>query len=348
MSDIEINSSIKDYFVNFCDHKKVIEKYRDEEVIFVIDDYLYDSRKDFFDEVNFVKLSASEWQKSYDGAKELIEKLLNFGVTRRTKLVAMGGGVTQDVTSFVSSILFRGIEWVFIPTTLLSQGDSCIGSKTSINFAGYKNTLGNFYPPSAVYIDVTFLDTLSEEQKMSGFGELLHYVMIAGDDSLPLFEKCFSGDTPILRLISRCLTIKQRFIECDEFDTGERIILNYGHSFGHAIEGALNNKISHGVAVAYGMDCANYISYTQGFMSEDDYKKYNKIMSKIYKTFCIENLSIDDMITCLKKDKKNTKTDYRFILCEKAGHMFVKNMTKDDTVKNLITEWKELIKHGLD
>ena len=333
---------------NFLSHKKVIEKYRDEEVIFVIDDYLYDSRKDFFDAVNFVKLSASEWQKSYDGAKELIEKLLDLGVTRRTKLVAMGGGVTQDVTSFVSSILFRGIEWVFIPTTLLSQGDSCIGSKTSINFAGYKNTLGNFYPPSAVYIDVTFLDTLSEEQRMSGFGELLHYVMIAGDDSLSLFKKCFSGETPILKLISRCLSIKEKFIENDEFDTGERIILNYGHSFGHAIEGALNNAIPHGIAVAYGMDCANYISYTQGFMSEDDYKKYNKIMSKIYKTFCIENLSIDDMITYLKKDKKNTKTDYRFIFCERAGVMFVKNMTKDDTVKNLITEWKELIKHGLD
>ncbi len=340
MNNIEIKSSIKDYKVIFSDYKQVLNRLEKEEVVFVIDAYLYEQKKDFFDSVSHIKMNATEQQKSYDGASDLIEKLLDLGVSRKTKLVAIGGGVIQDVTSFVSSILFRGIEWIFIPTTLLAQGDSCIGSKTSINFSGYKNTLGNFYPPSSVYIDNNFLRTLSNEQKMSGFGELLHYVMIDGEESLSMFEECLSGDRPIVELISKCLLIKKDFIERDEFDEGDRIILNYGHSFGHAIEGALKNEISHGVAVAYGMDCANYISYRQGHMSKSDYERYNQTMSKIYNTFPIDMLNIDDMILCLNKDKKNTKTNFRFILSKGAGHMFVKEVSKNDDIKHWLDAWK--------
>lgn len=337
-NELVISSSSRKYTVEFCSYLDVLRQYDTDDVVFIVDDYL-----DVSDLKNHkvISLTASEYQKSFDGVGELISKLTELDITRNTKLVAFGGGVIQDVTSFTASIMFRGIEWDFIPTTLLAQGDSCIGSKTSINFSKYKNRLGNFYPPSAVYIDVSLLDTLPNLQLMSGLGELLHYIMIDGEESLRLFQDHFhGGEVSLSDLIRRCLSIKKTIIENDEFDRGERIILNYGHSFGHAIEGAMENKIPHGIAVAYGMDCANFISCKMGMMNRSDYNRYNEVLSAIYKEYPIDNMETEDMIQCLGKDKKNTRDSYRVILSHTAGDMFVQDINKDSTLNIMIDEWR--------
>ena len=341
MDELKIKSSLRDYSVFFTDLNLVLESYEKEEVVFVVDSYINTEYNSLFENHQVVVLESTEVQKSFDGVGDLVKKLLELGVTRETKLVAVGGGAIQDVTSFVSSILFRGISWDFIPTTLLSQGDSCIGSKTSINFYGYKNLLGNFYPPSNIYIDISLLDTLSPMEISSGLGELLHYLIIDGENSLNMFDGYMFDKLNIRDLVNKCLLIKKEFIESDEFDTGHRILLNYGHSFGHAIEGAMKNKIPHGVAVAYGMDCANYVSMRFGMMDKKDYERYNKILAKVYSTVTLSNMKTTKMISFLNKDKKNTKTSYRFILCRKAGNVFVETVDKNYDMCGLIDQWRE-------
>ena len=146
----------------------------------------------------------------------------------------------------------------------MAQGDSCIGSKTSINFGEYKNQIGGFYPPNKIYIDLNFLDTLSSGDLQSGLGEMSHYFVVAGEkdftDYKNHYDMALTNKKVLEKIISNSLKIKKNYIEIDEFDQNKRQIFNYGHSFGHAIESLTNYAVPHGIAVSFGMDIANYIS----------------------------------------------------------------------------------------
>lgn len=138
-----------------------------------------------------ILIDASEKQKSYQELIPIINSLIDSGFKKNHRLVAIGGGITQDVTAFIASILYRGIEWIFYPTTLLSQGDSCIGSKTSINFGEYKNQIGGFYPPHSIFIDTSLLSTLKDSEIKSGFGEMCHYFIISGKSDFDFFNSSY-------------------------------------------------------------------------------------------------------------------------------------------------------------
>jgi 3-dehydroquinate synthase len=271
-----------------------------ENSIAVVDSAVYSiygpSLESKFDHV--YKFEASEEYKTLDFCYQLIDTLRSLGVKKDTKLVAVGGGITQDVTSFVASILYRGIDWYFIPTTLLAQADSCIGSKTSINHRGVKNLVGSFYPPKGVWCDVNFLKSLDDSDIDSGVGEILHYYMLY-DTSL---AKSIDKDD-IEPSIYQSLSIKRTLIESDEFDQGTRRLYNYGHTFGHAIESLTNYSIKHGLAVTLGMHIANYVSHRLGYISKEDLD---------YLQGCVEfNLPDYKLKDCSKyikellKDKKN-------------------------------------------
>ena len=321
---MRIKSSIKEYKVTFIDgfNQSLDSVYNSGDVIF----YDNNLKISLPDSMVSVGLDISEHTKSFANIPVIIDSL-PAGFNKQNKLIAVGGGITQDIVSFVASILFRGIDWIFYPTSLLAQGDSCIGGKTSINYKNSKNQLGGFYPPNEIYIDTKFLETLSNNDITSGMGEMLHFYLVAGEYDYKFYLDNIS-DMKVL--VKRCLEIKKHFIEIDEFDKGERLKLNYGHTFGHAIEGATQYKIPHGIAVSLGMDLANYISYQKGFLSKDLYSSIKNTLKNIYGDLSLP--LANDMLPFLKKDKKNISDKLNCVLTKGPGDMFLYEVEYNDVI----------------
>jgi 3-dehydroquinate synthase len=229
---------------------------RDEgERLFIVDQFL--AGRCAAAGIEAITLVGEERTKSLDRMAALVEEIRSRHATRSTTLIAIGGGVVQDCASFVASVYMRGVPWNFVPTTLLSMVDSCIGGKSSINVGPYKNIVGTFHPPRCLMIDPALTRTLSTEQRIAGLCEAVKICMCRGADA---FEAYLSlGASPdadpqtVTAVVELSLRAKKWFIEIDEFDRKERLVLNFGHTFGHAIEAASGFAISHGVAVGLGM-----------------------------------------------------------------------------------------------
>jgi 3-dehydroquinate synthase len=314
--------------------------------VFLIDENvlrLYRKQFSHFEKSNtFLSIPSGESSKSFDAARKLIHDLMELSFKRNHRLIAVGGGIVQDAVAFVASILFRGVEWIFVPTTLLAQGDSCIGSKTSVNFDNYKNLLGGFYPPSNIYIDAAFLDTLSEHEIRSGLGEMLHFFMIGGKSDFEIFrdtfKHCFDDKNSIKKLTERSLEIKKEMIERDEFDEGPRKVFNYGHTFGHALEGITNYGIPHGIAVSYGMDMANKVSVYLGLLDETIAFESRKLLSQVWGNIYFPEINTVEYMKLLSQDKKNIGNNLNLILTKGLGHMFMKEVIPDDGFVSVVHE----------
>ena len=274
---------------------------------------LYASRLgDVLNHPNLIVIDATEEHKSIQGVIPVIERLVKNKVRRDHVLVGIGGGIIQDITCFIASTLLRGVPWTLVPTTLLAQADSCIGSKSSINVGPTKNILGTFNPPERIFVCPAFLDTLERKDILSGIGEILKVHAIEG---MPAFDR-LAGDydrllddrTVLLAYVAEALRIKQKFIEIDEFDRGPRNIFNYGHSFGHAIESATDFGVPHGIAVTMGMDIANLIASLRGVLPDSHYRRMHGVLKRNYADFSDVPIPVDAMLAALTKDKKNTAT----------------------------------------
>jgi 3-dehydroquinate synthase len=272
-----------------------------------------------------VAIDATEENKGLDTCRLLLEALVDRGFRRDGKLIAIGGGIIQDITAFSASILYRGVEWIFVPTTLLAQADSCLGSKTSINLGDKKNLLGNFYPPSLILIDTAFLETLSVEDVKSGIGEMLHFFYYA--DS-PMVQRLVSeydalilDRARLLPYIHESLLIKKGVAEKDEFDRGERNKFNYGHTFGHALESATRYSICHGLAVTVGMDLANYLSVRFGRMTTECFNGMHAVLRRNLPDADLDGVDLERYFAALSKDKKNLGTDLVCILASAPGKL---------------------------
>lgn len=351
MSSLTIKSSIRDYEVFFS--QSVFNTLKDElksdDVVFVdqkVFKYLSDDVQLLITCGRHILIDATEEQKSYTALTPIIEQLIEERFRKNNRLISVGGGITQDITAFIASIMYRGVEWLFFPTTLLAQADSCIGGKTSINIGKYKNQLGNFYPPQKIFIVPEFLKSLSELDFKSGMGEMLHFYLVSSNEDFEFYqqnyEKAFTVEEAIMALIKRNLEIKKGFIERDEFDRGERQLLNYGHSFGHAIESLTNYRIPHGIAVSYGMDMANFISVKLGFIDEADRQKVVPLVEKIWSGTTIDNISVADFETALSRDKKNIGNTYQLILTKGIGKMFKHGITPNKDFSNWLNEYFEM------
>ena len=347
----KIKSSIHDYEVNFIDDtKKVLEnEIRDGDVI-IIDNVLKDLYPDLLnyrnDNVSIIGLDAHEEQKSYKGLIFIIEKLINKGFRKNHRLIGIGGGVIQDITAFTASIMYRGVNWLFFPTTLLAQGDSCIGSKTSINFGEYKNQVGGFYPPNKIFINLDFLNTLSEEDLQSGLGEMSHYFVVAGEqdfkDYKRDYESVLKNKNTLAKMISNSLKIKKNYIEIDEFDQSKRQVFNYGHTFGHAIESLTNYNVPHGIAVSFGMDMANFISVKKKYLSINIRYEIRELLEKIWSNYDIKGMDVEKFAQALSKDKKNIGNELRLILCKGYGKVFKDAQKLDKEFKGWLTEYFDI------
>jgi 3-dehydroquinate synthase len=321
--EMRIDSYKGTYSVVFdaTDFKK-IDPFIQNDYHFIIDEILLDLYPEELRTVGHsnkvIKIKATEENKAIEKVLPVIETLLDQGIRRNHTLVAIGGGIIQDITCFISSTLFRGLNWKFIPTTLLSQADSCIGSKSSINLGTTKNILGTFNPPNEIYISPKFLKSLDKREILSGVGEILKVHAIDGENSFEdlakNYDDIFRHDEVLLKYTQRALQIKKAYIEEDEFDAGIRNIFNYGHSIGHAIESATKFGIPHGIAVTIGMDLANYISQSYSHIQKSKYEIMHETLRKNYLGYEKTEIPFDDFIAALKKDKKNTTDKLVLIL----------------------------------
>jgi 3-dehydroquinate synthase len=336
---IDIASSLRPYTLNFIEstHDTLVNTITSGDVV-ILDASLL-KLLDVPDTINIVAIKAREEEKDFERLGNIIKEVLATGFQRNNKLIAIGGGITQDITGFLASILFRGVQWFFFPTTLLSQGDSCIGGKTSINFSSAKNLLGNFYPPSKIFIDINHLRTLPDHEICSGIGEMCHFFLVDSEDSFSDFSAHYRSalqrDMAILsRLIWKSLIIKRSFIQLDEFDKKERLILNYGHSFGHALESITSYAIPHGIAVTFGMDIANFISVQHGYLSPTTYRLVKSVLANISAGWRLPDFDTQEFIFHLKKDKKNAGRNLRLILTKGIGEMFMHEQAIDASFVN--------------
>tara|TARA_B100001093_G_scaffold485513_2_gene519979 strand:+ start:586 stop:1620 length:1035 start_codon:yes stop_codon:yes gene_type:complete len=320
-----ITSRIKDYSVYFTSDINFQEDY------FLIDRKVYHLYPILFQNIDSQKIvfiDAIESNKTYASCEKYITKLISLGLKRGNVIGAVGGGIVQDIAGFVSSIIYRGIHWNFYPTTLLAQCDSCIGGKTSINLGDYKNLVGNFNPPGRIIIDKNFLNTLEYQDINSGLGEIIKISVVDSKNRIKPKKiiNCLNKTSVDDETILHALQIKKEVIEIDEFDTGHRNIMNFGHTFGHAIESMTNFKIPHGVAVGLGIDIANKVAlaskYTNKDLDEDSVISIFKNKNLNHYVTFRDNFDVEIYIKALKSDKKNkNKDEIRCILAKEKGDL---------------------------
>lgn len=254
-------------------------------------------------------VEATEAAKSLERFPAYVDHLVGHGLRRNHSLVAVGGGIVQDIVCFLAATMLRGVDWRFYPTTLLAQADSCIGSKSSINAGAAKNILGTFTPPRHVTISTRFLATLDERDTRSGVGEMLKVHAIQGPEAFDRiaadYQRLFADATLMERYIRNSLLIKKGYIEDDEFDCGRRNVFNYGHTFGHAIEAATDFAIPHGIAVTIGMDMANFVAAELGVGTTAQFERMRPVLRANYRGFERHPVPLDGFLAAIGKDKKN-------------------------------------------
>lgn len=315
LDNIQIKSSRKEYNVYYSnkDIEDLIKEIHFVGDFIFIDRNVYNLNPVIFQNIeNKMLFDATEDNKNIESVLKLIDELYNLKFNKKNKLIVIGGGITQDVCGFAAAIYKRGSNWVFIPTTILSMTDSCIGSKISIN-RGSKNMLGMFVAPNEIYVSDYFLKSLSNDDIISGVGESLKLSLIGGENAYKYFLEQYSQKNYI-NIIKLSSLIKKQLIECDEFDENERRVLNYGHTIGHAIECTTNYFIPHGIAVLIGMYIKNKLFY------KDRHKEINDlILEMVNKTFFEVEFDYDVFIKHILSDKKNNGNEICFILLEDVG-----------------------------
>jgi 3-dehydroquinate synthase len=281
-----------------------------------------------------ITVCALEKYKTINSASIIIEKMRSFGARRDSKVVAIGGGIIQDLATFSASSYMRGIDWNYYPTTLLGMVDSCVGGKSSLNVGKFKNIAGNFFPPQKIVIDPVFCKTLGKTQIVEGLFECLKICFAGTDDQIDQFSSIALKDTlqadeiALTELVKLSLKTKKHFIEVDEFDLGIRLNLNFGHTFGHAIESASKYAISHGIAVGLGMLMAIRVSEVF-FNSSPPPKRTLSLEENLLKLLdevadlknLFDTVSRRQFLTHFNSDKKHSANHYVMILINAEGNL---------------------------
>jgi 3-dehydroquinate synthase len=279
-------------------------------------------------------IEASESAKSIEGFVSLAEWLISKGARRSSTLVGVGGGITQDLVTFTAGVYYRGMRYVLAPTTLLSMCDSSIGSKCGINFAGFKNQLGVIHAPKGVFAFLPFLLTLRDEDWLSGYGELVKLAVTNSEahfDQLAAVPPSLKSVTIFAPLIRNALETKKRIIEADEYEADLRRILNYGHTFGHAIETASNYSIPHGVAVMLGMLVVNDLEVVD---SSDAFRfKTRSLIESVCPQGATASIDPDRVVDLIWRDKKVVGTQINLILARDFGSLGVHTAQIDDGLR---------------
>ena len=341
---IVIRSGILERF-----HKVISSDFKDiNKIVLVSNDRIYALYKEKLQKMlkacnvafEIIIIEDGEKYKSLESAQLIYGKLVNQNIHRNDLIVAFGGGVIGDLAGFVASTFHRGTKLLQFPTTIIGQVDSSIGGKVVVNFDEIKNVIGCFYQPDMVLIDPDLLKTLDETQIINGLAEIVKYGIIFNRNILKVLDEniCGLADERLSELVKssyftdliyECCKIKAKVIEKDEFDTGPRNLLNFGHTIGHAIEKVSKlGTINHGMAVALGMIVALDISENLNILKNGFKDDFLQLYKKLKLPFKIPaNLNVEDIISALKFDKKFTDSKNRFVL--------LRGMNKPAIVENI-------------
>lgn len=324
------------------DYKKLSEELRvlgygpDRKICIVTDSNLFHLHlkelehmvKSYFNNVVSFCFPAGEEQKNLETVRKLYEHLIKNRFDRHDVLIAFGGGVVGDLTGFAAATYLRGIDFVQIPTTLLSQVDSSIGGKTGVDVSRYKNMVGAFYQPKLVYMNLSLLHTLPEEQFVSGMGEILKHGLIKSGSYFSWLQQ---HDTAIRNrkpdileeMIYESCQIKRGVVERDPKEAGERALLNFGHTIGHAVEKLSDFKLFHGQCVGIGMAAACRMSHTFGHITKEECEAVLQTLARFRLPVCTSGLDADDILAATKSDKKMLAGKVKFILLGSIGHAYI-------------------------
>lgn len=292
-------------------------------------------------EICVYSFKAGESSKNLDTINSIYDFLLENNFTRSDVLVALGGGVVGDITGFVAATYMRGVDFIQIPTTLLSQVDSSIGGKTGVDYKQYKNIIGAFNMPRLVYTNTETLNTLDARQYYAGMAEVMKYGLIRRsafyvwliDNMYEIHDK----DAGALEyMIAQCCQIKKEYVEKDPYDKGDRAILNFGHTIGHAIEKAMNFNLLHGECVALGSVAAAFISWKKGYLQMEDYYEIRDMFVPFNLPISIDNIDAETIVENVKYDKKHSGNTLSFISLKKVGKAFIDtSVTKEEIIDAL-------------
>ncbi len=277
--------------------------------------------------VSFV-FPAGEEQKNLDTVKDLYGFLIRHSFDRKDVLAALGGGVTGDLTGFAASTYLRGIPFIQIPTTLLSQVDSSIGGKTGVDLDAYKNMVGAFYMPKLVYINVSVLKSLPEEQFSSGMGEVIKHGCIRSADYFDWLcghREAIKSRRPdaLMETVKGSCLIKRAVVEEDPMEQGIRAVLNFGHTLGHAIEKEKNFTMSHGACVGAGSLAAAWLSAKRGKLPREDLQRLRDLLQYFGLPVTVSGLCEDAVLEAAAHDKKMDSGVLRFILLNAIGDAYI-------------------------
>lgn len=284
---------------------------------------------------------AGEASKTLDTVRDLYEHLILEHFERKDMLIALGGGVVGDLTGYAAATYLRGIDFVQVPTTLLSQVDSSIGGKTGVDFDSYKNMVGAFHQPKLVYMNVSTLQTLSDEQFFCGMGEILKHGLIKDaayyEWTIEHMSEIREREISTLkRMISRSCEIKRAVVEKDPTEKGERALLNFGHTIGHAIEKRMDFQLLHGQCVALGYVAAAHISYKRGLLSTEEFYEIRDMNVGFDLPISLTGLDTEAVLAATKSDKKMEAGQIKFVLLKGIGHAYIDKSVTDQEIREAI------------
>lgn len=302
------------------------------------------SISDYFESVYIFTFEAGENSKNTKTVEGLLRSLVEHEFTRSDALIALGGGVVGDLTGFSASCYMRGIAFFQVPTSLLAMVDSSIGGKTGVDLDGYKNMVGAFYNPGLVYMNMSVLTTLDDRQFYAGFAEAMKSALIKdaklySDMVANSYEICDKDLEVLTDIIYRCNIIKKNVVEKDPHEmTGERALLNLGHTIGHAIEKEKGFELLHGECVALGCVAAAYISYKKELIPMEEYYEIRDMFVPFSLPISVDDLDIDKVCESVQHDKKRKGKTVNFVLLKKIGKAFVSSEVTKEEIRAAIDE----------
>lgn len=286
---------------------------------------------------------AGEANKTLDTVKEIYKALIEAKFDRKDLLIALGGGVVGDITGYAAATYLRGVDFVQIPTTLIAQSDSSIGGKTGVDFDGYKNMVGAFYMPKLVYMNLSALRSLDDRQFYAGFAEVMKHGLIKDamfyEWLLENMYEIHDRDMAVLgEMIMRSCTVKKLVVEKDPKEQGDRALLNFGHTIGHAIEKAMNFEMLHGECIAIGMVAAAYISWKHNWLSMEEYYEVRDMFVPFNLPISIDAINPEQILELMKSDKKMESGQIKFVLLKKVGKAVIDRTVTDEEIMAAIRE----------
>jgi len=367
MKSILVNTSSRKYKILFGENiiKNILTFLKEEfpgdnKKILVSNEKIYGIYGKRFEDIfsgeadfSSIILKDGEKYKNIDVIKSIYHELINLNTHRNDIVISLGGGVVGDTTGFGAATFNRGMNLVHCPTTIMSQTDSSIGGKTAINFENIKNVIGSFYQPHLIIIDTFFLRTLEEKEIINGLGEIVKYGLVFDykiiEDLLAIAKECRNNEDRLFEIIRnkkfndiiyKCAKLKSEIVEKDEFDTGERQLLNFGHTIGHALEKAAGfEMLNHGQAVALGMLCAVEISLSLGMLNMEFKNELIKLYEILKLPTHIKNMDQQKIFDALKFDKKFYSNINKFILLESVNKPVIIAGVDEKIIKKSIVSY---------